>query len=160
MSIPESAMSDALPAVPAYALETSRPVNQPAFAMAAALRAPDPAGEENAGQGRGDTVVISELGRNMAALQAQESSSDESQEEAHIRQLKERIAKIKREIEKLQQDQNLSEEEKRQQLLAKQSELAELQTQLQEAYEAQAEAASAAGRSQGMTSLGSYGARA
>ncbi|MEW5772309.1 MAG: hypothetical protein AB1916_02180 [Thermodesulfobacteriota bacterium] len=154
-------MSDAPAAASAYALDDSRAVNQPAFAMGAALRAPDGSGGEDVARGRGDTVVISELGRNMAArqAQAQESSPDESREEGHIRQIKERIARLKQEIEKLQQDQSLSEDEKRRQILAKQSELAELQTQLQEAYEAQAKAASAAGQSGGMTSLGSHGAR-
>lgn len=154
-------MSDTLSAS-AYTIEIGKAVNQPAFAAAAAMRAPERSGEEAAGQDSGDTVIISELGRNMAArqAQAQESSSDESQEETHIRQLKERIEKLKQEIEKLKQDQTLDEEAKRQQLLAKESELAELQTQLAEAYEEQAKAASASGQSSGMTSLGSYGAKA
>jgi len=157
-------VSDTLAAASAYTVEIGKPVNQPAFTMAAALRTPGDAGEEATGQnsGTGDTVIISEQGRNMAARQAQtqESSSDDSEEAAHIKQLKERIAKLKQEIEKLKQDQTLSEEEKRQQILSKEGELAELQTQLSKAYEEQAKAASSAGQSGGMTSLGSYGARA
>lgn len=154
-------MSDTLSAS-AYTIEIGKAVNQPAFATAAALRVPGQSGEGAEGQDSGDTVVISELGRNMAARQAQtqESSSDDSEEAAHIKQLKERIQKLKQEIEKLKQDQTLNEEEKRQQLLTKESELAELQTQLAEAYEEQSSAAAGAGQSAGMTSLGSYGAKA
>lgn len=155
-------MADTLAAASAYTVEIGKAVNQPAFAVAAALRVPGQSGEETRGQDAGDTVIISEQGRNMAAKQAQvqESSSGESDENILIRQLKERIAKLQQEIQEIQQDQALSEEERRQKVMLKQSELAQLQSQLAKAYEELAGAADAAGQSGGMTSLGSYGAKA
>jgi predicted RNase H-like nuclease (RuvC/YqgF family) len=153
-------MSDTIAAASAYTVEIGKAVNQPAFAMAAAMRVPGQSGEEAQGQDAGDTVIISEQGRTMAAKQAkaQESSSEESDEEILIRQLKERIAKLQQEIQEVQQDQALSEEEKRQKVMLKQSELVQLQSQLAKAYEELAGAAGAAGQSGGMTSQGSFGA--
>lgn len=157
-------MSDSLTAT-ALTVDTKHGVNQPSFTLGAAQRttgdSTEDAGDTAVGQDAGDTVVFSQQGRLMAARQAQtqESSEEDSDEEAHIRQLKERIAKLQEEIQQIQQDQTLDDDEKRQQLMAKQSELAEMQTQLNDAYEEQAKASSSAGQSANMTSLGSYGAK-
>jgi len=156
-------MSDSPAAATVVTIDAKHAVNQPSFTLGAALRtAPasgGESGEEAEGQDQGDTVIISEQGKALAARQAQESSGDDTEEAAHIRQIKERIARLRQEIQEIQQDQTLDEDAKRQQLLTKESELAEMQTQLQEAYEEQAKAASASGKSANMTSLGSYGAR-